>query len=304
MRPELYQAAYAGFSDATGNPLSGGRVYTYDAGTTTPRTTWQDQAKAVTNANPVVLDSSGRAEIWADGNYKFDLRNSANVAVDVIDGVFLGRDDGSSLHGGTSSGAANTYAITLSPPLTEYQTGQIVTFVSHFTNTSTAVTANINGRGSRTVSLQGLSSIYLGAIQNGGVYRLLVTATGLTLLNPHTGVQTYTPTLSRVSGGTLSSIVHDASYTFNGPIISVRLFEQFEVVTSAIPAVRCTLPVAVVGGTSQLYGGLAVNLGAGGRSGWYGAIDSTTIEVSGFDASSFTTGTGRFFGATVHYRWV
>src|SRR5579871_4449483 len=52
------------FLDQTGVPLSGGIVCTYQAGTSTPQATYTDSTGTVPNANPVVLDSAGRANIW------------------------------------------------------------------------------------------------------------------------------------------------------------------------------------------------------------------------------------------------
>lgn len=74
--------------DNSGNPLSGGLVYTYIAGTTTPKVTYTDATESVSNANPVVLDSSGRANIWLGaGGYKFEIRTSGGVLVRTVDGV-------------------------------------------------------------------------------------------------------------------------------------------------------------------------------------------------------------------------
>ena len=58
------------FLDSNGKPLTGGKVNFYIPSTTTPKTTWQDQAATIPNANPVVLDSAGRAIILGSGNYR------------------------------------------------------------------------------------------------------------------------------------------------------------------------------------------------------------------------------------------
>lgn len=74
------------FVDAAGVPLSGGKVYTYTAGTTTPLATYTDSTGATPNANPVILDSRGEASIWlGSANYKFKLTNSADVEVWTVD---------------------------------------------------------------------------------------------------------------------------------------------------------------------------------------------------------------------------
>ena len=56
------------FFDNSGRPLAGGCVATYAGGTTTPLATYTDATGSVPNANPVVLDASGRAAIWINVN--------------------------------------------------------------------------------------------------------------------------------------------------------------------------------------------------------------------------------------------
>jgi hypothetical protein len=76
------------FFDANGNPLSGGKLYSYDAGTTTPRATYTDSTGNAANTNPVILDSRGEASVWMDsGAYKLALYTSANVLVWTVDNV-------------------------------------------------------------------------------------------------------------------------------------------------------------------------------------------------------------------------
>jgi len=83
------------FFDANGNPLSGGKIYTYAAGTTTPTVTYTSSSGVTANANPIILDSAGRPteQIWLNSNavYKFTLTNSLDVPVwtkDNIPGIF------------------------------------------------------------------------------------------------------------------------------------------------------------------------------------------------------------------------
>jgi microcystin-dependent protein len=74
----------ARFFDANGDPLAGGLLYAFAAGTTTPVPTYSDEGLSVPNANPVVLDANGEASIFvADASvqiYKFILFNSSGVA--------------------------------------------------------------------------------------------------------------------------------------------------------------------------------------------------------------------------------
>ena len=106
------------FFDANGNPLSGGKLYTYAAGTTTPLATYTDSSAGTPNTNPVILDSRGEANVWlASSLYKFKLTTSADVEVWTVDNVSTGNADvlallaasnGSSLVGFLQSGTSAT----------------------------------------------------------------------------------------------------------------------------------------------------------------------------------------------------
>lgn len=77
------------FYDANGNPLAGGKVFTYEAGTSTPLNTFTDQSAGTPNTNPVILDSSGEADIWITGNvgYKFVVATSTDIVLYTIDDI-------------------------------------------------------------------------------------------------------------------------------------------------------------------------------------------------------------------------
>jgi microcystin-dependent protein len=75
--------------DANGFPLAGGKLYSYAAGTSTPLATYTTQALDVPNANPTILDASGRASIWVqDGvGYKFVQNDKLDTLVWSMDNV-------------------------------------------------------------------------------------------------------------------------------------------------------------------------------------------------------------------------
>jgi hypothetical protein len=72
---------YTQYLDSNGKPLSAGKVYNYIPSTTTPKTTWQDAAKTIPNANPVVLDAGGRAKILGDGSYRQIVKDRNGVTI-------------------------------------------------------------------------------------------------------------------------------------------------------------------------------------------------------------------------------
>jgi hypothetical protein len=83
----------AQFFTSQGAPLSGGRLYTCLPGTTcgpgtvTPKATYTDASGATTNANPVIMDSAGRANVWLTGFYKVALYDSAGNLIYTVDNV-------------------------------------------------------------------------------------------------------------------------------------------------------------------------------------------------------------------------
>jgi polygalacturonase len=83
----------AQFFDNSGNVLTGGLLYSYLAGTTTPAVTYTTASGTTPNSNPVVLDAAGRVpfsgEIWlTDGiSYKFVLKDSNDVQIATWDNI-------------------------------------------------------------------------------------------------------------------------------------------------------------------------------------------------------------------------
>jgi microcystin-dependent protein len=78
---------YRGF-DGDGAPLAGGKLYTYEAGTSTPKATYTTKAAGTANANPVVLDGDGYADVWLDtGGYKFVLKDANDVTLWTTDNI-------------------------------------------------------------------------------------------------------------------------------------------------------------------------------------------------------------------------
>src|SRR3954469_20106292 len=63
------------FFDNNGQPLVGGLLFTYTAGTSTKVVTYTDSSGGSSNTNPIVLDYRGECSVWLDvtKTYKFVL---------------------------------------------------------------------------------------------------------------------------------------------------------------------------------------------------------------------------------------
>lgn len=77
-----------GFVTSAGVPLVGGKLFTYDTGTSNPRPTYADAGKIGTNPNPIILDGRGEALIYWDGVYRIILQDSTGAPIwPAIDNV-------------------------------------------------------------------------------------------------------------------------------------------------------------------------------------------------------------------------
>lgn len=79
------------FFDDNGDPLSGGKIYTYEAGTTTPLVTYTSRDGIIPNANPIILDAAGRTpqQIWSIEGilYKYVIKTSADTLIRTWDNI-------------------------------------------------------------------------------------------------------------------------------------------------------------------------------------------------------------------------
>ncbi len=75
--------------DGSGDPLSGGKIYTYTSGTSTPKTTYTDAGGGTPNTNPVILNSRGEASIWLDTDaaYRFIIKDSTDTTITTVDNI-------------------------------------------------------------------------------------------------------------------------------------------------------------------------------------------------------------------------
>lgn len=172
--------------DNNGNLLVGGKLYTYSAGTTTAKPTYADAALTSANSNPVILDARGEAIIYlAAGGYKFVLKDANDVTIWTVDNI----DGGASGYGwypyAQDTGAANAYAISVSPGPASYAAGQIYLFRPNAANTG-ASTLNINGLGAKTIVKNVNDSLLAGDIQQNSPALVLYDGTNFQLVNPLT----------------------------------------------------------------------------------------------------------------------
>lgn len=70
-----------------GDPLIGGRLYTYQAGTSTPQAAYHDAAATMPHQNPIVLNDRGEALIYITQPMLWKLHTPTDVELWVVDNI-------------------------------------------------------------------------------------------------------------------------------------------------------------------------------------------------------------------------
>jgi hypothetical protein len=195
--------------DSSGNPLSGGKIYTYTAGTSTAAAAYTDSGGGTPQANPIVLNANGLPDnpIWLTGgqSYKLVIKDSTDVTIRTIDNV-TGINDpatASTVDQWVLFGAAPTYVSATSftvagDQTATFQPGRRIkstntagtvysTIVASSFGASTTVTVVNDGSGALDAGLSAVSYGFLSATdpavpQVSPVFQCRLTKSGANLL--------------------------------------------------------------------------------------------------------------------------
>lgn len=79
------------FLDDNGQPLAGGKFYSWITGTSTPLTIWQDAGLSVAHTNPIIMNAGGRvpgtgAMYLSQAIYKTRLTDASDVGIGPANG--------------------------------------------------------------------------------------------------------------------------------------------------------------------------------------------------------------------------
>jgi hypothetical protein len=116
----IFAGVGAQLFDNNGNPLSGGKLETYQAGTSTPLATYTSNTGNTAHTNPIVLDSAGRVpggEIWLNYAYlyKFVVKTSTNVLIATYDNIGGSFNASSIIANFTGNGSTVAFTLASAP---------------------------------------------------------------------------------------------------------------------------------------------------------------------------------------------
>ena len=91
---ELFSNPFPRFFSDNVKVTPGGQLFFYEVGTTTPKTTYSDNALSAPNENPVILSASGVVPpIYLDGTYDIVFQDKNGVQIDTATSVNAGMDE-------------------------------------------------------------------------------------------------------------------------------------------------------------------------------------------------------------------
>lgn len=183
-------AGWQFFTD-TGTPLTGGLVYTYAAGTTTPLTTYTSASGATPNSNPIVLDSAGRppAEIWLTSGavYKFVLKDATAVLIRTYDDI-PGINDATAVLAGVYADFASTTDNAKGDALVGFKQSGASGFLTG------AVARTVNTKLQELISVKDFGAAGTALVDDTAAIQAAINYAGtMATTSPYTGAEIYFP---------------------------------------------------------------------------------------------------------------
>lgn len=89
MTAVMWQGSLVPWIDENGDPYAGAKAYFFNAGTTTPRTVYQDGGLSIAHDHPVVANSAGRfpAIFLPTGNFRLRILDADDVTIEDVDNI-------------------------------------------------------------------------------------------------------------------------------------------------------------------------------------------------------------------------
>jgi hypothetical protein len=257
-------------TDENGDPLAGGLIYTYAAGTSTPLATFTSSTGGTENENPVELDAEGRADIWLPVGtpYKFTVNNSEDELQFTVDNILVSAGGPTLLT--AVGGTANAITATASQKPLAYAAGQTFVFTPTASNTG-AATINISSLGAKNIFCEG-SACLGGEIVQSVPVEIVYDGTQFNIIGPSVSIPgIWTPTLTFATPGDLAVTygTRVGGYIRRGKVMTYN----FDVRTSAFTH-------ATASGNLQLTG--LPFASAGANQEWYGSLIWTGITKASY----------------------
>lgn len=303
--------------DSQGRPLSGGKLYFFQAGTLTPQNAYQDTGLTLAHPNPITLDASGRVPSFylADGSIKIRLADANGVTIIAVDGLLV---IGPSSGGGGGGVVDATTILATGDVKAKYGTGSITGFVRlngrtigsatsgateransdvqtlfEYLWTNDANLAVSSGRGgsanadwlaNKTITLpdfRGRVPAALDDMGNSAAGRLTATYFGAvgTTLGAAGGAESHTLSTAQIASHQHDSFINDPGHSHD---------VKYSITGVTTGGTNVVLGISSGGGTTGVGGAVSATTGVHVKSSSGGATDDKTAATGGGTAHNNT----------------
>lgn len=243
----LAPVAKAKFFDNNGRPANGYKLFTYEAGTSTKADTFPSAGAVVANANPIILDYRGEANVWIPPNvaFKFVFAPPSDTdpptapiwtVDDIVDSQLI------SLWGGVDTGIANAYVLTFDANFSAYADGIVIYWIPSNANTG-ASTVNVNGLGPIAIVNQDGGPMLAGQIPANQIAEILYLSGQFILLSSLSTVQT--GSFAVTAAGFTAPVSGDIDYVRLGNTVTLSRSGGLAGTSNATTFVLSGLPAAL-----------------------------------------------------------
>lgn len=311
-RAQQVESLWSGLTNNSGSPLASGTVTSYAAGTSTPKALYTASDKSTSASNPLTLNAYGKSQVWADGAYKFEIRDSGGTLLQTLDNQLYGYDDGQIIYGATSGGTGTAHTITVTGSITAYAAGQRYIYIAGTSNTGSC-SLNVNGIGGVSI-VKGSGAIALSAndIVSGQVVDVVYDTGGggrFRLMNYPTRSDIQNSTLTY--GGTSGGSGNAQTITLTPAITAYVIGQQYEFIAANPNTGATTLNFNGLGAQPLIYkvkacvgGELQTNVAA--RVIWDGTSFQLVNHGGGWASFSPTysaSGSMTYTATTTYFRY-
>lgn len=213
------------FFTNNGAPAVAYKLFTYQAGTSTKLTTYQDTGTGSPNANPIPMDFRGECNLWIPPNvsykYVFAAPNDTDPPSNPLWTVDnLVNSQLITLYGGVDVGTSNAYVINFVANFTAYSDGIVIYWIPSNNNTG-ASTINVNGLGPVAIVNQNGTPLTHDQLAANQVATIMYKGTGFLLLSAGTVLLagSFTGTLA----GMTTAITGTISYKIFGNRVTLSV---------------------------------------------------------------------------------
>lgn len=282
------------FFDNNGEPLVGGLLFTYEAGTSVKVATYIDSSGGTPNSNPVVLDFRGECRLWIDPRlaYKYVLAPKGDTdpptkpiwSVDNITAAPLNSDNAA-----VDTGSVNNIALSI-PQITSPVAFTRIVFQASHTNTG-PTTISINGGTSKRLLWQNFGELGGAEIQTFGIYEAIYDGGQWQLQGP-----TLSPPELR-SAAEITALVTPTSYSYATSAFSTDLRRYGgtadNATDNAAAIARAITVISAAGGGQLILGETGTYL----TSAFPVLPSNVVLQGSGYGTILKYTGSGSFITA-------